>query len=89
MPSHRMNSGIQAIDGIARRRLQRRVEQPARQRRIAGDGAEQGPGHDAEAEARGDPRSVADTWRCSSPVRASSANVGEDARGRRHQAAVG
>ena len=40
MPSHRMNSGTQAIDGIAAQRLQHRVEQPAPQHGIAGERAE-------------------------------------------------
>ena len=55
MPSHRMNSGTQAIDGIARSACSGRIEQP-RQRRIAGDRAERGAGDDAEAEARRHPR---------------------------------
>jgi hypothetical protein len=42
MPSHRMNSGTQAIDGIARSACTSGIEQLARQAPIAGDGAEQG-----------------------------------------------
>ena len=37
MPSQRMNSGTQAIDGIARSACSGRIEQAARQRRIAGE----------------------------------------------------
>ena len=41
MPSQRMNSGTQAIDGIARKRLQARIEQTPHHGRIAGRRADQ------------------------------------------------
>ena len=46
-----MNSGTQAIDGNRAQRLQARIDEAAHQHRIAGDGAEQGAGDDADAEA--------------------------------------
>ena len=78
MPSHRMNSGTQAIDGIERSACRRRIEQAARQRRIAGDRAGERAGRDAEAQSR--PRrgeTVTRTWRCSSPAAASSTSVAQ------------
>ena len=90
MPSHRMNSGTQAIEGIARSACRVGSSRRARQRRIAGDRAEQRAGGDAEHEAGGDARAASRRCgACSSPVRASSAKVCEDHRRRRHQPAVG
>ena len=60
-------------------RLQGRIEQPPQQRGIAGDRAEQRAGHRRRCRSR--PRRAAAsraTWRCNSPVCASSANVAID-----------
>ena len=49
-----MNSGTQAIDGMARSACNARIEQAAHQRRIAGGGADHRGGGHADAEAGGD-----------------------------------
>ena len=54
MPNHRMNSGTQAIEGIERSACRVGSTSRCDQRRIAGDGAEEGAGDDAAGEARGD-----------------------------------
>ena len=54
MPNHSMNSGTQAIDGIARSACKVGSSRRRDKRRIAGDRADQRAGDDADAEARGD-----------------------------------
>ena len=61
--------------GNGAQRLQGRVDQPAHQRRIAGDRAEHGAGDDAEGKSRDHPRERGAAWSSSSPVRARSAKV--------------
>ena len=90
MPSHRMNSGTQAIDGIERSACRVGSSRRRSERRIAGDRAERACRRRRRSRSR--PRRAQTV---TSDVALQFAGGGKfdqrrpDARGRRHQAAVG